>query len=57
VFLPTPAAKAFCVGAEAEGRIVDFSDSGPTPRAFAMIELDDGQTVVVAVEKLKLAWP
>jgi len=39
---------------EAAGRIVSFSDSGPTHRAFAVVDLDDGQTVVVPVDKLRL---
>jgi hypothetical protein len=40
---------------ETEGAIVDFSDSGLKPRAFAIVELEDGQTLVVSVNKLKLA--
>ncbi|HME31285.1 MAG TPA: hypothetical protein VKG65_00895 [Terriglobales bacterium] len=38
---------------EMRGVIVDFSDSGTKPRAFAVVELIDGQTIVVPVEKLK----
>jgi hypothetical protein len=40
---------------ETAGVIVDFSDSGSMQNAFAVVELDDGQTMVVAVEKLKPA--
>ncbi len=39
---------------ETEGAIVDFSDSGAKPRAFAVVEVDDGQTIVIPVEKLTL---
>jgi hypothetical protein len=39
---------------EMRGVIVDFSDSGAKPRAFAVVELIDGRTIVVAVEKLTL---
>jgi hypothetical protein len=39
---------------EMEGAIVDFSDSGLKPHAFAIVEVADGQTMVVPVEKLKL---
>ena len=42
---------------ETEGAIVDFSDSGLRQRAFAVVELDNGQTMVVSVEKLKLPRP
>jgi hypothetical protein len=40
---------------EAEGTIVDFSDSGLAPRAFALVEMVYTQTVVVPVSKLWLA--
>jgi hypothetical protein len=35
--------------------IVDFSDSGLRHHAFAVVELDNGKTMVVSVENLKLA--
>lgn len=38
---------------EMEGVIVDFSDSGTRPRAFAVVELATGQKIVVPVEKLR----
>jgi len=43
--------------AETEGTIVDFSDSGSKHRAFAVVELDNGQAMVVPVHKLKLTTP
>ncbi len=42
---------------EMEGVIVDFSDSGTRPRAFAVVELATGETIVVPVEKIKMARP
>jgi hypothetical protein len=39
---------------EMEGVIVDFSDSGARLRAFAVVELAAGQTIVVPVEKLRI---
>jgi len=41
--------------AEAEGAIVDFSDSGTKRDAFAVVEVDSGQTWVVPVQKLRPA--
>jgi hypothetical protein len=38
-----------------QGLIVDFSDSGPQRRAFAVVELENGQQMVVPVDKLTLA--
>ena len=42
---------------ELEGAIIAFSDSGMKPRAFAVVELASGQTIVVPVEKLKRVTP
>lgn len=42
---------------EMEGVIVDFSDSGTRPRAFAVVKLATGQTIIVPVEKMKMARP
>jgi hypothetical protein len=42
---------------ETDGVIVDFSDSGLMHHAFAVVELDNGLSMVVPVEKLKLAKP
>jgi hypothetical protein len=55
VFLPSPEDLHHGPSAdtEAEGAIMDFSDSGLKHHAFAVVELDNGQTMVVPVEKLK----
>jgi hypothetical protein len=37
---------------EVQGTVVSFSDSGPTPRMFAVVEVVRRQTVVVPIEKL-----
>jgi hypothetical protein len=39
---------------EVEGTITDFSDSGKTLQAFAVVQLDEKQTVVVPVERLRV---
>jgi hypothetical protein len=39
---------------EVEGTIIDFSDSGSKPRAFAVIELVEKHTVIVPVTELRL---
>jgi hypothetical protein len=59
VFLPSPEALSQrpSTDPETEGEIVGFSDSGPRHHAFAVVELEDGQSIVVPVEKLKLARP
>lgn len=59
MFLPGPEdlSQGPSAETEAEGAIVNFSDSGLTRRAFAVVELDDEQSIVVPVEKLKLATP
>ena len=54
VFLPSPEDLLMAPEKETEGAIVDFSDSGAKPRAFAVVEVDDGQTIVIPVEKLTL---
>jgi hypothetical protein len=59
VFLPSPddLLQGSSADTETEGAIVDFSDSGPKRHAFAVVELDSGQTMIVPVEKLKLVTP
>jgi hypothetical protein len=42
---------------EMQGVIVDFSDSGTKPRAFAVVELIGGETIVIPVEKLTVCQP
>lgn len=37
-----------------EGTVVDFSDSGPLPRVFAVIDVIARQSVIVPVERLQL---
>jgi hypothetical protein len=34
------------------GRVIEFSDCGSAKDIFAVVELREGQTVIVAVEKL-----
>jgi hypothetical protein len=34
------------------GRVIEFSDCGPARNIFAVLELREGQRVIVAVEKL-----
>ena len=38
---------------ELEGTIVDFSDSGRAPQAFAVVEVVRSQTVIVPIGKLR----
>lgn len=40
---------------EMEGTLIDFSDSGNRLHAFAVVEVDQKQTVIIPVEKLSLA--
>jgi hypothetical protein len=56
VFLPDPqeALAALSLDSEVEGTIVDFSDSGPVERAFAVVDAVQRRTVVVPVDKLRL---
>ncbi|HMF76278.1 MAG TPA: hypothetical protein VK604_11500 [Bryobacteraceae bacterium] len=56
VFLPDPeeTLAALSLASELEGTIVDFSDSGSAPRAFAVVEIIRRQMVVVPVDKLRL---
>jgi len=59
VFLPQP--DGVFVAApdetEVEGIIVDFSDSGPRSRAFAVVDVVRRQTVIVPAEKVQLISP
>jgi hypothetical protein len=59
VFLRSPdeLSPAPTADVEAEGAILDFSDSGHKRHAFAIVELDSGQTVVVPVEKIRKLLP
>jgi hypothetical protein len=40
---------------EMEGTLIDFSDSGNRRHAFAVVEVDGKQSVIIPVEKLSLA--
>ena len=55
IFLPS-AEEVLSVspGEELEGVVVNFSDSGSTSRAFAVVDLIRRQNVVVPVEKLEV---
>ncbi len=52
---PEPKSRESLPDEETEGEIAGFSDSGTRRDAFAIVELDDGQTMIVPVENLKLA--
>ena len=55
VFLPGPEEllTAPSPQSELEGTVVDFSDSGGTPRFFALVEVVSRRTLVVPVKKLE----
>lgn len=55
MFLPDPeeVLASLSLASEVEGTIVDFSDSGDVPRAFAVVEMIQKRRVVVPVEKLR----
>jgi hypothetical protein len=55
VFLPDSKAirEAFSGADELQGTVAGFSDSGSTPRAFALIEVIYKHTLIVPVEKLR----
>jgi len=55
VFLPSPEELLSSAETETEGAIVDFSDSGSRRHAFAVVEAENGQTLVIPVEKLRPA--
>lgn len=56
VFLPVAEElfKPLSRESEVEGTIIDFSDSGTKPRAFAVVEVVEKHTVVVPVSELRL---
>lgn len=55
-YLPAPdeALRDLALQDEVEGVVIDFSDSGSTRRAFAVIEVVRRRTVVVPVQSLSL---
>jgi hypothetical protein len=56
VFLPTAEKlfKPLSPDTELEGTIIDFSDSGSKPQAFAVIEVVKKHTVIVPVSELEV---
>jgi hypothetical protein len=55
IFLPSAeTVLSVSPGEELEGVVVNFSDSGSTSRAFAVVDLIRRQNVVVPVEKLEV---
>lgn len=55
IFLPSAeGVLSVSPGEELEGVVVNFSDSGSTSRAFAVVDLIRRQNVVVPVEKLEV---
>jgi hypothetical protein len=56
IFLPTPdeLPKALTTAPELEGTVRDFSDSGPQPRVFAVVEVITRYSLVVPVERLQV---
>jgi hypothetical protein len=59
IFLPNPGGVlvAPTEGAELEGTIVGFSDSGHKSRVFAVVEVVRTQSLVVPMEKLQVIDP
>ena len=57
IFLPSPEAvfAPLDAGAEVEGTILSFSDSGPRAQAFAVVEVVRRQSLIVPVEKLTIS--
>lgn len=55
IFLPNAESVFVAAPGEVEvhGTVVNFSDSGHTPRMFALVEVVRRQTVVVPIEKLQ----
>ncbi len=55
-FLPSPAElhAAFSGAEELEGTVIDFSDSGKTHRAFALIEVTQQRTVIIPTRRLEM---
>ncbi|HEY7404528.1 MAG TPA: hypothetical protein VIB39_13465 [Candidatus Angelobacter sp.] len=56
VFLPEPAEvlASLTVGAETNGVVVEFSDSGSSPRAYAVVEIAPLQKVLLPVGALRV---
>lgn len=56
VFLPEPSEVLAKLTADArtEGVVVEFSDSGSVPRAYAMVQITTQQAVLLPVNKLRV---
>lgn len=56
VFLPEPAEvlASLTADARAEGVVVEFSDSGSVPRAYAMVRITPQQMVLLPLSALKV---
>ena len=56
VFLPNPGGVMIASPEETEleGTIIDFSDSGPKVRYFAVVEVVKTQSLIVPVERLDI---
>ena len=55
IFLPSAEeVLALSSTSELEGVVINFSDSGTEPRAFAVVDVIRRQNVVVPVEKLRV---
>ena len=59
VFLPEPAEvlAALTEDLKAEGLVVDFSDSGSSPRFFAVVRITQSQLVLLPVSALQVLDP
>ncbi len=56
VFLPEPeeTLAALTVDVEAEGMVVEFSDSGAESRSFAVVQITERQKVLIPVSALRV---
>ncbi|HLJ27801.1 MAG TPA: hypothetical protein VKY85_13905 [Candidatus Angelobacter sp.] len=56
VFLPEPAEvlASLTIEAETNGVVVEFSDSGSQPRAYAVVQIKPQQKVLLPVEALRV---
>jgi hypothetical protein len=56
VFLPEPAEvlSHLTAEAEAQGVVVEFSDSGSRPKAYALVRITSQQSVLIPVSALRI---
>jgi len=59
IFLPTrdDLPQVLATAQELEGTVMDFSDSGPQPCVFAVVDVIAHHNVVLPVDKLELPGP